>query len=196
MKKNNFFLISIICIGFSSCGFLLNNQRTYYDEFKNTKTYTLKQIVRPTKFGSEISNATLTYERIVSESSETLNLYFIVARSTGSFRIEKKGFLKVNDIKFEIYPETEGTEYNTNQETNISTTTIKDSTTVKTQYNTDVKSYNWLTDKFIVRFTPEMTSSILKTDEITFRFYFGPTPATFIIKGANLKQVQKLLKNG
>ncbi len=193
MKKTLLFTISIASIFFSSCGFLLNNQNAYTDEFRNSKIFTIKQIVSPIEFGSEISNATLTYERIVSETSESLNLYFIIARSTGSFRIEKKGFLKVNNTNFELFPETEGTEYNTKQETNTSTTTTKDSTTVKTQYNTDVQSYNWLTDKFIVRFTPEMMASISKTNELIFRFYFGPTPATFIIKGFYLNQVQKLL---
>jgi len=152
-------------------------------------------MVSPTEFGSEITNATLTYERVIFETSETFKIYFIVARSTESFGIDKKGYMKVNETNYEIFPETEGTQYNTKQETNTSTTTTKDSTTVKTQYNTDVKSYNWLTDKFIVRFTPEMIASIYKTNEITFRFYFGPTPATFKLKGSNLKHVQKLLNH-
>lgn len=191
MKKIDL-IIPLSCILLSGCALLFTQEKTFEDEFKNTKTFTVTQNARPEEFGSVISSATITYSRIISDSIENLKIYFVISRSTKSFQVENKGFVKLNGRKFELNCKTEAPELKSKQESSTSSTTTKDSSSVKTTYNTDVKSVSWFDDKFVVELTPEMVESLLKTDEILFRFYFGPEQVTFSIDSFYLKQVKSL----
>jgi hypothetical protein len=86
------------------------------------------------------------------------------------------------------------TEYKTALKTGSATTTVKDSTKVKTELTTNTTSYDWFYEKFVLRLTPEMKNSLLKTDELVFRFYLGPNEGTFRFKGYTLKRIQKLFE--
>ncbi len=169
-------------------------KKTFEDEFKNTKTYTLTQNISPDEFPSYISHATITYSRAIADSGENVKIYFVISRSTKSFKVDNKGFVKLAGKKFELHCATEAPELKTRQESSTSSTTTKDSTGVKTTYNTDLKSESWYDDKFVVEFTPEMIESLLKTDQILYRFYFGPEQVTFSIDNYYLKQVKSLFK--
>lgn len=193
MKKINF-IIPLLSLLFSGCALLFTSEKTFDDEFKNTKTYTLTQNARPEEYRSDISSATITYTRTISDSIENIKIYFVISRSTKSFQIENKGFVKLDGKKFEINCITEASELKSEQESSTSSTTTKDSTGVKTTYNSDVKSVSWFDDKFVVELTPEMVSSLLKTDEILFRFYFGPEQVTFRVYDFYLKQIKTLFK--
>ena len=194
MRKVPLMLIAFSFV-LTGCSYLLNAPiKTFEDEFKNTKTYSIAQIVRPDEFISEINGATVTFSRIITNSNENVNVYFVINRSTSSFKVDKKGFMKANGNRFEFISEPEGSEFKSRQESTTTSTTTKDSTSVKTTYSTDVKNINWYDDKFMVQLTPEMVESLLKTDELLFRFYFGPEQATFRLKEKKLQQVKSLFE--
>jgi hypothetical protein len=46
----------------------------------------------------------------------------------------------------------------------------------------------------VVQLKPEMVEALLKTDELLFRFYFGPEQATFRLKGKRLQQIKNLFE--
>lgn len=184
-----------ICFIFVGCSFLFSPYTIVEDEFKHSKTQTLEQNLYPVDRFSVVTNANVTYERVISDTKESVNLYFVIARTSNSFKIDNKAFMKADGKSYEVSYQNIGTEYKTHQESNTTSTTTKDSTKVKTEYKTEVKNYDWYDDKFIVQLTPEMVNSMLKTDEILFRFYFGPKQVTFKITGYSLRRVQKLFVN-
>ncbi|NDP21602.1 MAG: hypothetical protein GZ091_11065 [Paludibacter sp.] len=195
MKKVSIIPI-VFCLILTGCSYLLNStNKAFEDEFKNTKTYTIEQTLRPIEFNSKVSSAILTFSRTITDSGESVKVYFIIARSTSSFKVDKKGFMKANGSKFEFISEPEASEYKSIQESSTTTTTTKDSSSVKTTYNTDVKNTNWYDDKLVVQLTPDMVKSVLQTDELLYRFYFGPEQVSFRLKGFTLQRVKKLFEN-
>ncbi|HEY5591753.1 MAG TPA: hypothetical protein VIK55_12130 [Paludibacter sp.] len=184
-----------ICFIFVGCSFLFSPYTIVEDEFKHSKTQTLEQNLYPVDRFSVVTNANVTYERVISDTKESVNMYFIIARKSNSFKIDNKAFMKADGKSYEVSYQNIETDYKTHQESNTTSTTTKDSTKVKTEYKTEVKNYDWYDDKFIVQLTPEMVNSMLKTDEILFRFYFGPKQVTFKITGYSLRRVQKLFVN-
>jgi len=193
MKSRNSILIVAICISLSSCAFLFNPYTTTLDEFKNTKKSTFEITLMPTEYlQSPVQNANITVERITNANQETVNVYFVISRSTSSFNMERKCYVRADGKSYELEIESEGTEYKTNRETSSTTTTVKDSAKVKTESISKSNNYNWYEDKLVVRLTPEIKNSLLKTNELLFRFYFGPKEGTFSVKGYSLKRVKGL----
>jgi hypothetical protein len=50
-----------------------------------------------------------------------------------------------------------------------------------------------LNEKFRLELTPEIVNAIVTGTSMEFRFYFGPEPATYRLKGSKLASVQRLL---
>ena len=185
-------LIILVCFTLSGCSFLFNPYVTVVDEFKNTKKTTLELTAYPTGYLSPVTNADITFEHITKASGEDVNVYFVMSRSSSSFKLDKKCFVKANGAIYELEIHKAETEYKTAIKTGSTSTTVKDSTNVKTELKTKTTSYDWFDDKFVIRLTPEMKNSFMKTDELVFRFYLGPNEGTFLFKGYTLKRIQKL----
>ena len=196
MKTLNTLLAAAICLTLSSCALLFNPYITNVDEFKNTKKSTLEVTVMPVEYMQQtpVQNANIIFERITSATGETSNVYFVISRSTSSFNMEPKCYVRADGKSYELEIESEGTEYKTKHETSSTTTTVKDSARVKTESTSKSNNYNWYEDKLIVRLTPEIKNSLLNTKELLFRFYFGPKEATFKFKGYTLKKVKGLFE--
>ena len=196
MKTLNTLLAAAICLTLSSCALLFNPYTTTVDEFKNTKKSTLEVTVMPVEYMQQtpVQNANIIFERITSANGETSNVYFVISRSTSSFNMEPKCYVRADGKSYELEIENEGTEYKTKHETSSTTTTVKDSARVKTESISKSNNYNWYEDKLIVRLTPEIKNSLLNTKELLFRFYFGPKEATFKFKGYTLKKVKGLFE--
>ena len=195
MKSCNSILIAAICISLSSCVFLFNPYITTRDEFKNTKKSTFEITLIPNEYlQSTVQNANIIFERIIKANEETANVYFVISRSTSSFNMERKCYVKADGKNYELNIESEGTEYKTNHETSSTTTTVKDSSKVKTESISKSNNYNWYEEKLVVRLTPEIKNSLLKSNELLFRFYFGPKEGTFSFKGYTLKRVKGLFE--
>jgi len=196
MKTLNTLLAAAICLTLSSCALLFNPYTTTVDEFKNTKKSTLEVTVMPVEYMQQtpVQNANIIFERITSANGETSNVYFVISRSTSSFNMEPKCYVRADGKSYELEIESEGTEYKTKHETSSTTTTVKDSARVKTESTSKSNNFNWYEDKLIVRLTPEIKNSLLNTKELLFRFYFGPKEATFKFKGYTLKKVKGLFE--
>lgn len=194
MKLPGSILITCIGLTFSSCAFLFNPYTTTVDDFKNTKKSTFEITVIPTEFRTPVQNANIVFERITGGNTETANVYFIISRSSSSFNMERKCYVKADGKNYELEIESEGTEFKTNHETSSTTTTVKDSTKVKTESISKSNNINWYEDKLVIRLTPEIKNSLLKTNELLFRFYFGPKEGTFRVKGYSLKRVKGLFE--
>ena len=196
MKSLNTILAAVICFTLCGCTFLFRPYTTSVDEFKNTKKSIYEVTLMPAEYMQQtpVQNADITFERITSGNNETVNIYFVISRSTSSFNMEQKCYVRAGGKSYELEIESEGTEYKTKRETSSTTTTVKDSARVKTESISKSNNYNWYEDKLIVRLTPEIKNSLLNTKELLFRFYFGPKEATFKFKGYTLKKVKGLFE--
>ncbi|MDD4968366.1 MAG: hypothetical protein PHT07_02950 [Paludibacter sp.] len=196
MKARISILIVVICLSLSSCALLFSPYITTLDDFKNTKKSIFEITLMPAEYMqlSPVQNANIIFERITSATGETSNVYFVISRSTTSFNMEPKCYVRADGKSYELEIESEGTEFKTKHETSSTTTTVKDSVRVKTESTSKSNNYDWYEDKLIVRLTPEIKNSLLNTKELSFRFYFGPKEATFKFKGYSLKKVKGLFE--
>jgi hypothetical protein len=194
MKKMTCFLLAIISLFLTSCSWIFyDNFQKFDDEFKNSKKIIARIILDPEERRTEINSAAVIFEREVSSNQDIVKAYFVIARSTNSFKIENSGFLKADNQSFEINVINQVSEYKSKSETSVSTYAKTDSTGVKTGQTTDIDENIWIDDKFMFTLTPEIISKIKKADEFIVRFYFGPIPATFKFKGSKLKPIHKVL---
>ena len=193
MKSLSSILIVVICLALSGCALLFQPYTTKVDEFKNIKKSTFEITMVPTEYQvSPVQNANIIFERITAANDEIVNVYFVISRSTASFNMEQKCYIRADGKSYELPVESEGSEYKTERATSSTSTTVKDSVRVKTESTTKSNNYNWYEDKLIVRLTPEIKNSLLKTNELLFRFYFGPKEGTFNFTGYSLKRVKGL----
>jgi len=182
----------ILCITLSGCALLLNPYVTIKDDFKNITKSTFEIPALPNGYLSPVIKADMIFERITTDKNEVANVYFVISRSSSSFDIEKKCYIKVDSLNYELPVEKNDTEYKSRQESTSTTTTVKDSTKIKTELTSKTDSFNWFDDKLVVRLTPGIKNALLKSNELTFRFYFGPKEGTFIFKGYALKKIKGL----
>jgi hypothetical protein len=194
MKKVNYLILGIPLLFFTSCSWMFyDNFRKFDDEFKKSKKIIAQTYVYPLERRTEINSAQVIIEREISEMRDIIKVYFVVARSSSSFKIENLGYLKAGNKSFEINIINPESEYLSKNETSVETYSKTDSTGVKTGHKTEINERSWINDKFIFTLTPEMISELKKTDEFIVRLYFGPVPATFRFKGSKLKPISKLL---
>jgi hypothetical protein len=194
MNKSKVLLLAIPTLLLFSCAriFYVNFQE-FDDEFKNSKKIIARVLIRPEERRTEINYAQVIFEREISLNQDIVKAYFVISRSTTSFKIESLGYLKADNQQFEINVISPVSEYKSKNETSVSTYAKTDSTGVKTGQTTDIDQQIWIDDKFIFALTPEMIAKIKKSDEFIVRFYFGPIPATFKFSGPDLKPIHKVL---
>jgi hypothetical protein len=194
MNKSKVLLLALPILFLSGClrMFYVNFQK-FDDEFKNNTKIIARILIRPEERGTEINYSQVIFEREVSANQDIVKAYFVISRSTTSFKIENLGYLKADNQSFEINVVCPVSEYKSKNHTSVSTYAKTDSTGVKTGQTTDTDQQTWIDDKFIFTLTPEMIAKIKKSDEFIVRFYFGPIPATFKFKGPDLKPIHKVL---
>ena len=191
--KNKPFTCILLSLTLTGCS-LFYPLNTQLDEFKHTKKTTLEIGVMPTEhLSNNVTTTNITFEKCISESGETLNAYFVLNRNSSSFKLDKGCFIKAFGKSYETAIENQETENRSQLVSRTESSSVKDSTKVKTESKTVSNSYDWYEEKFIIRFTPEMVESITKTNELIFRFYLGPKQATFRLTGLPLKRVKELL---
>ncbi|MBK9388768.1 MAG: hypothetical protein IPN68_00765 [Bacteroidetes bacterium] len=196
MKKINFIILTIISLSLSGCSWLVyDNFQKFDDEFKNSKKYIARAVLYPEERGPEINSANIIIEREVISDRDVVKAYFVISRTTKSFKIENSGYIKAGNQTFEINVAEAVSEYKSKSESSVSSYTRTDSTGVSTGQSTVIDEQSWIDDKFIFILTPEMVSGIRNADEFIVRFYFGPVPATFKFKGSSIKNVHKALNS-
>ena len=170
-----------------------NNFQEFDDEFKKSKKNIARVVLFPEEKRTEINSAIVLIEKEVLPDRELTKAYFLISRSSYSFRLEKIGYLKAAGQSFEILVTEPLTEYRSKRESSVSLNSKTDSTGVSTTQTTSFNEYNWIDDKFVFELTPEIVSAINRSEEFIVRFYLGPVPATFKFKGSRLKTVHKAL---
>jgi hypothetical protein len=193
--KNKHFTLLLISFTLTGCSFFYPFT-TVVDEFKNTRKTTLDINTFPAEYPTNnVVNTSISFEKCISNSGETLTAYFILNRNSSSFKLDNGCFIKASGKIFETSIEDGNTEYKSRQEAKTESTSVKeDSIKVKTESKTYLNTYNWYEEKFKIRFTPEMIESIKKTDELIFRFYLGPKQASYKFTGYSLQKIKKLLE--
>jgi len=194
MNSFKIFLTAVICFFLTGCAFLFNPYTTTLDDFKSSKKSTLELTSWPTEIQSPVLNANIIFERITYANDESVNIYFVISRSSSSFKMENKCYIMADGKRYELNIESEGPVYQTKLESSSSTVSVKDSTKVKTESNSKLNTYNWYEEKLVIRITPDIKISLLKSSELQFRFYFGPKQGTFSFKGKSLKRVKGLFE--
>jgi hypothetical protein len=194
MNKIKFYFLGITILLLAGCSRMFNvNFQKFDDEFKNSRKIIARIDLGPEERRTEINWAHVIFEREISDKQDNVKAYFVISRSSNSFKIENSGYLKAGGQSFEINITNALTEYKSKNETSVETYTKTDSTGVKTGQKTEIDENIWIDDKFIFSLTPEMISKIKNSDEFIVRFYFGPIPATYRFKGSKLKPVQRML---
>jgi hypothetical protein len=193
IKKYSLFLFALLIIA-SGCSWLFfDDFQRFDDEFKNSKKLIARVLLDSKERRTEINGAYIIFDREISDKQDITKAYLVISRTSSSFKVEKTGFLKADGKTFEIEISQPETEFKSKNETSVSTYAKSDSTGVTTGQTTDIEQHSWIDDKFLFTLTPEMISAIKETNEVVLRFYFGPVPATFIIKRSKLYSVHKVL---
>ena len=191
--KNKLFTLILLSFTFVGCS-LFYPINTLVDEFKHTKKVTLEISVIPTeRIINSVTNTNIIFEKCVSESGETLNAYFVLNRSSSSFKLERGCFIKASGKSYETDIENQETTNRSQLMAMTQSSSVKDSTKIKSETKTISNSYDYYEEKFVIHFAPKMIESIKNTDELIFRYYLGPNQATFRITGPQLKRIKKLI---
>jgi hypothetical protein len=198
MKNYRFkFTVMVIMIILAGCtGRFYNKVITYDDEFRNNSKRITRVSLRSEEKRTEVNNAKIVFEREFSsgQGEGSPKAYFVISRSSASFRIDRIGFMKCGGQKFELTVVEPISEYKTEYETTAMSTESSDSTGYSSFQMSDTNSSQWFDEKFVIDITPDMASGIRESDGVTFRFYFGPIPATYILDGKRLEAVKGVLR--
>ena len=195
MKITLHLLIIIVSFAEVSCGTLKYNKvYSYEDEFRdNVKTYTRIRI-KPEERKIEIGSARLIIEKEAGDEGEATNAYFVIYRSSSSFKVDRSGFVKIGDKKYEVNLKDPVSELKTKSEVSISGIATADTSGVVTGQTANIDTRTWIEDKFVINFSKEVTAGITASSDIIFRFYFGPIPATYRLEGRSLEAVKRILE--
>jgi hypothetical protein len=194
MKREILYLIIVIQIAAVSCVTpRYNKVYRYKDEFReNEKAYTRIR-VRPDERRTEVGPARVIIEKESDIKGISTDLYFVIYRSASSFRVGLSGYLKAGENKYELALRDPLSELRTKSEAANSDITSVDSSGVVTGQAAGIDTRTWIEKKFVISLSQEMVSGITGSDEAVFRFYFGPMPATYVIKGNRLSAIKKVL---
>jgi hypothetical protein len=195
MKKHLLYLLIIISFTITSCETLKYNRvYIYKDEFRESeRTYTTIRI-KPEERRTEIGSARLVLEKELGQGWEDINAYFIIYRSSSSFEVDRSGFVKIGDHKYELSLQDPVSEFKSESEATISGIASVDSSGVVSGQTADVDTRTWIEDKFVVYLPQEVVSDAAEAEAVIFRFYFGPIPVTYKLGGKNLDSAQEVLK--
>jgi hypothetical protein len=198
MKKENLSIVFIaLIVAIASCsGRFYNHIITYDDEFRNSSKTIVRVSVRSEENRTEVNTAKIVFEkgRQGSAGEFISKAYFVISRSSASFSIESEAYLKAGGQKFGLRVVEPISEYKTEYETSEMSTESSDSTGYNSFQMSDTNSSQWFDEKFVIELTPEMVTAIGSTDEMVFRFYFGPVQATFKLNGKKLNVVKGVFK--
>ena len=195
MKREILYLIIVIQVAVVSCGTLRYNKVYWYrDEFRDSEKAYTRIKVRPDERRTEVGSARIIIEKELSRGGTSVDLYFVIYRSASSFRAGFSGYLKADDKKYELALKDPVEELRTKSEVSVSGIATVDSSGIVTGQTADIDTRTWIEEKFMAGLSGEMAAVIAGSSEVFFRFYFGPIPVTYKIKGKRLAAIKKVLE--
>ena len=178
-------LISVLIIATISqgCSVLVTGPiRNYRDDFTGGRRYVLTQSAKPREWASQISGATMIFEKRVSDIEIKNTLYMVVSRSRESFKSEENGYIRIDDKIFGV---------------SLAGSTIEPGWLSAEVAGDDSENESALTgkinEKFRIDLTDEIVSAINGARRVEIRLYFGPEPATYRLQGTKLSRLRRLL---
>lgn len=190
----SFLIVAVVLTAFSCSSVRYNKVYQIDDEFRNnTKKYTRIHL-RPEDRRTEIGSATMIFEKQIDSEGQDVSGYFVVSRSSSSFKVAEDGFMKAGNNKIELKLKDPVSEFKSRSEATISGLASVDSSGTVTGQSADIDTRTWIEDKFIVNLSQEAVKGISEAKNVMFRFYFGPIPATYELEGKKLYSVQRVLK--
>ena len=185
MKKLLIPLLFLAMIPLQGCTILILNKytniRSYSDDLNNERRHLLTRIVMPREWLSNIGSATMLFEKRGNPYNSGCSVYISIERGTNSFRSEESGYLKADGEVFPLLLR----ELSVERDYDLS---------VDDDDGGDFTIDRKITEKFRIELTPAMIAGIADCRRAEFRFYFGPEPATYRLKGSGLRKVKRLLR--
>jgi len=161
MKKVKYLIPVIGVLFLTGCSWMYYARtQEFNDEFKDSRKVISRVLIKPEEKRTEVNYARIIFERTIKNGQEDVKVYFVISRSTTSFRIEDLGYLKASDKSFELPVDKMVTEFKSRTETSVSSYSQSDSTGVRTGFDTDIDERVWIDDKFTVTLSPEMITDI------------------------------------
>lgn len=193
MKTRKTFLAGIVLLFVTSCGILRMAEYHVYDEFKDNHRYTITFLTHVDEIINDIGYADIRFVRDINPTGETTKAYFNINKPSLSSHIEPRGFLKAGNRKFDVEIRDLRTTEQVGMNSTITNSVPTDTSKVKSIQKITTVSDSRLTDQFVILLTPEMIKSIRESNELTFRFYFEPSIATYKIKSSGVNRLIKML---
>ncbi len=180
------FIVMIAVVLWSCSAVRYNKVYKYDDEFRGSSRKYVRVLLRPVERRTEIGHARVIFEKVKGVQGVSRDAYFVIMRAASSFGADRKGFLKAGENKYDLELRDPVSEYRSKTDETVSTVVSKDTSGVSVSTTTDIDTRTWIEEKFIISITDEGAGAIKASDEIIFRFYFGPVPVTYILKGKKL----------
>jgi hypothetical protein len=167
----------------------------YNDDFRNSKTITLRQRIRPVEKASDVSEVIFTFEKIEKEGEKAVYLHCIISKNDYGLALEKEVNIKANNQIFNIVPLNFNSNYKIYNSVSSITVMPMDSTGTSTSSETS-SSNRFIEDRIKILLTPAIIESIQKSLEPTMiRFYSSSIPITVEWKGSNWSKLKEFLSH-
>ena len=194
MKNTTLYLLVFLLTLWGCSSRFYNRVIKYDDEFRNSSKTIVRLNLWNAEKRNEVRDAAIVFEKLEGMTGEQADswAYFVITRTTTSFGITDRGYMKAGAQKFEFEIEEPVSEYNTSYQSTVMETEKADSTGYSSYMMASTSSNNWLEEKFRIMLTPDMVTAIGSADQVVFRFYFGPIPSTFILEGKKLELLKEV----
>ena len=119
----------------------------YNDEFKNSKKLIARMDIRPQESRTDVDYARIIFEREISDNHDVTKTYFVLSRSSRSFRTDQTGFFKIDNDAYEITLDNILSEQKADTEISTSSYIKSDSTGVSSGSSANSDTNLWIDDK-------------------------------------------------
>lgn len=196
MKNHSpIFILMVAFVAVACSSVKYNKVYSYQDEFlHNSKKYARIHL-KPVERRTDIGAANIIFEKEINKEGEDINAYFVVYRSSSSFKVKDKGFIKTGDRQYDVLLMDPVSEFKSKSEATISGIATADTSGVVTGQAADIDTRTWIEDKFVISLSKEIAEGIKEASNVILRFYFGPIPITYKLEGYKLLSVKNALKN-
>lgn len=183
MRKSLLIFLLLALIPVQGCLLLLPSNyhgvKSYSDDLNNEQRYLLSFRVFPKEGFTGIGTASLKFDKRGHADNSTIMAFASIVRTSDSFRTEGNGYLKAGDTVLplalkDVSVESDYSVSDTDDDSDPSVTRVNN-------------------EKFRFELTPDMAAAIRNCRRLELRFYFGPEPATYRIRGMELRKLKQLV---
>lgn len=192
MKKSIIvFFASILllssCILSSSDGKLIHQT----DSFRNAQTVSLRLRFNTEEKHSSIYGIACDFYAEKVSVNKQYKVFTTVLRTESSFSLEDSFFLAIDDKIYHLAKQKTKIQTRSSVSETTGNVMLSDSTTATVV--TGVSTSTWKEEQFVIQFSDEQVTEILKANKLLFRFYAGSSIGTSKVQGSDLEKIKKLL---